>query len=682
MRPDLIDFNRAMRRMSVGVGTLMTATGNNDRERVLAATDIVRLIGEHVQLRPKGREFAGLCPFHDDKNPSMQVSPQKQIYKCFSCGAGGTCYDFVMGYHKLSFPEALKMLADRSGIELTPFKPGKGQGDKGQGESGGADRRKRLLAANELALAFFQQQLNAPAGEQARQYIARRGISSEMVELFQLGCAPHHWHALAEAVAAKRWDKPAFENAGLIANGSRGWYDKLRHRLIFPIADDMGRVIAFGGRTLPGNTLDDPTVDAKYLNSPETLLFNKSRTLFGLHLAKKDIIQSKTAIIVEGYTDVIACHQHSRRNVVAALGTAFTQEHAEKLRRFCEKVVLVFDGDEAGHKAADRAVEVLLNGEIDVSVAILPDGQDPDELLATPGGEALWDTLVEQAPGAMQYLLSQFEHDMTASSTMAGQQDVATAFLTRLARHDIAGLPGIRRALIVARIAQQLHMPEHEVLAQLKGLKPRVFAPAAQRARPGSDHPGPISTEDASLQPEWYENDNPERHSSSKLRAVALAQRQLVASLLRDNTLFDMVMPDGADFCEAVTPGDLTGQGRVIFQLLHDRLADGQSLTLHSVLMDLTQWGMEAEHRWLTQADVELDPHLGDDPARLKQVFLHAAQAIRKTQRNQVYEEDRRIMVRTASPAHDPLLLAGQAARLAEQRRNEHDPGRIARGPA
>ncbi|MEO0477195.1 MAG: DNA primase, partial [Planctomycetota bacterium] len=376
----------------------MNPSGNNDRERVHASTDLIRLIGEHVQLRPKGREFAGLCPFHDDKNPSMMVSPQKQIYKCFSCGAGGDCFSFVMDYHKLSFPEALKMLADRSGIELTPFKPGKG-GSAPDPKS--SDRRKRLLSVNEQALAFFRAQLQSPAGEPVRDYLAKRGVSAEMIEQFQLGYAPHSWHALSEEVSAKRLDKPAFEAAGLIANGNRGLYDKLRHRLIFPIGDRLGRPIAFGGRTLPGNELDDPTVDAKYLNSPETLLFNKSRTLYGLDLAKQPIINSKTAVIVEGYTDVIACHQHDRRNVIAALGTAFTAEHAKDLRRLCDKVVLVFDGDAAGHKAADRAVEVLLTSEIDVAVVILPEGKDPDELLAQGGGEEAWDALIADAPGAM-----------------------------------------------------------------------------------------------------------------------------------------------------------------------------------------------------------------------------------------------------------------------------------------
>ncbi len=664
----------------------MNPSGNNDRDRVLTSTDIVRLIGEHVQLRPKGREFAGLCPFHDDKNPSMQVSPQKQIYKCFSCGAGGSCFDFVMNYHKLSFPEAMKMLADRAGIELTPFKPGKG-GSAPNPQS--SDRRKRLLAVNELALAYFQAQLQSPEADSVRDYLVNRGVSDEMIERFQLGYAPHSWHALSEEITAKRWDKAAFENAGLIANGQRGLYDKLRHRLIFPICDDMGRAIAFGGRTLPGNELDDPTVDAKYLNSPETLLFNKSRTLYGLDLAKKAIIDAKTAVIVEGYTDVIACHQHGRCNVIAALGTAFTTEHATKLRRFCEQVVLVFDGDAAGHKAADRAVEVLLTSEIDVAVVILPEGKDPDELLAQEDGEAAWDALIASAPNAMAYLLTQFENDLASSETMSGKQDAATAFLTRLARHDIAAMPGIRRALVVARLAQLLHMPEHEVLAELKRLKPRQFAPVipstpAVTEGYSPDEQGPVMDEN---QHEYIENmtfDRPERDSSSKLRAQEQAQRQLVACLLRNNDLFHRAMPDGADFCESVPPGDVAGEGRRVYQLLHDRFADGESLTLLGLLAELAERGWDNERRWLTRADVELDQLVGEDPTKLKHLFEQVAQAIMKHRRRQAFDQDRRSLVATGEQPNDPvaaaLELAGHAQRLAQQRRDEQDPGRIARG--
>lgn len=666
----------------------MNPTGNNDRERILASTDIVRLIGEHVQLRPKGREFAGLCPFHDDKNPSMQVSPQKQIYKCFSCGAGGTAFDFVMGYHKLDFREALKMLADRAGIELTPFKGGQG-GASADPKSG--DRRKRLLAVNELALTFFQKMLQADDAQAIRDYVEKRGISPEMVEQFQMGYAPHSWHALSEAVTAKRLDKPAFEAAGLVANGNRGLYDKLRHRLIFPICDDMGRAIAFGGRTLPGNELDDPTVDAKYLNSPETLLFNKSQTLYGLHLAKKAIIDSKTAVIVEGYTDVVACHQHDRRNVIAALGTAFTAEHATKLRRFCEKVVLVFDGDEAGHKAADRAVEVLLSSEIDVAVVILPDGQDPDELLSAEGGEATWDQLIDNAPGAMQYLLRQFEDQLGQTGTMAGKQDAATAFLTRLSRHDIAQMPAIRRALVIGRLSDLLHLPEQEVVSELKRLKPRTFAPVIDPVEPMYEpEPSVADTYPEGYEPaESFENERPVSDSSSKIKAVTLAERQLIACLLRDNTLFDSAMPDGADFCEAVPPGDVVGpngEARRVYQLLHDRFADAAQLDLRNVLAELAERGWEAERRWLTEADAEMDALLDaerEPMTKLRLIFDGAAQAIRQANRPRESAMNNLPPQADASAADDPvaraLALANQAQSRTEQLKATTNPGKIAR---
>ncbi|MEX0741411.1 MAG: DNA primase, partial [Phycisphaeraceae bacterium] len=333
---------------------------------MLEASDLVRLIGDHVSLRPRGKEFVGLCPFHEDKNPSMYVSPSKQIYKCFSCGAGGDAFSFMMGYHKMSFPEALEHLAERNNIKL----PKRSAGTSGEGDEGPSPRQ-RIQQANQLAQRFFKQTYtDASLGKIARDYVTSRGISDAMVEAFGIGCAPDAWDALAGQVQKQRWDAHAFEQAGLIANRKtgNGHYDRLRHRLIFPICDTLGRPIAFGGRTLPDSKLGDKS-DAKYLNSPETPLFNKSATLFGLHLAQQTIIAKRTAVIVEGYTDVVAAHQAGRANVVATLGTALTKEHARQLRRYCDRVVLVFDADEAGQKAADRALNVFFEENLDVHIA-------------------------------------------------------------------------------------------------------------------------------------------------------------------------------------------------------------------------------------------------------------------------------------------------------------------------
>jgi DNA primase len=346
------------------------------KRRLLQSTDLVRLIGEQITLRPKGREFVALCPFHEDANPSMYVSPAKQIYKCFACGAGGDAFSFVMDYHKMTFPEAMKYLADREGIELP-----RASGAGGTGEaSGGDDLRQRMRQANDHAARFYRRQIDADAGVPAREHLRRRGITDEMVEAFGIGYAPDQWDALARAVARHKLDRQAFVATGLIAERHDGsTYDRLRHRLVFPIFDAIGRAIAFGGRRLADSSLDDPTSEAKYLNSPETPLFNKSATLFGLHQAKKPIIDSRTAIIVEGYTDVIAAHQAGIRNVVATLGTALTRQHASELKRYCDQVIVVFDADEAGQKAADRALEVFFTEPVDVKIATLPEGSWGEE---------------------------------------------------------------------------------------------------------------------------------------------------------------------------------------------------------------------------------------------------------------------------------------------------------------
>ncbi|MFI4860475.1 MAG: DNA primase [Phycisphaerales bacterium JB063] len=659
----------------------MSFHGNDDKERVQGATDIVRLIGEQVQLRPKGRELAGLCPFHDDKTPSMFVSPAKQIYKCFSCGAGGDCFTFVMEYHKMDFVEALKYLADRGGIELTPWKPSGQQGDAGSAMGGSAAQqgespRKRLLAANDQALAFYRTMLADPAlGQAARDYIEQRGIAPEMVEQFQLGYAPDRWDALAQHVAKQGADAPAFGKAGLIAlrgadhdtivNDASTAYDKLRHRLIFPICDDLGRAIAFGGRVMPGGTLDDPTTDAKYLNSPESSLFNKSQTLYGLHLAKKAIIDSKRAVIVEGYTDVIACHQHGLNNVVAALGTAFTHQHAAKLRRFCETVVLVFDGDAAGFKAADRAVEVLMTGEIDVAIAILPEGQDPDTLLAQDGGMDRWHALIDNAQDAMTYLLARLEDDLNKAGTITGRQSVSTEFLARLARHGLVSMSPIRRALILGQVAAMLHMPESAVLDEVKRLAPRVYEGPSQDEYADVDEENSVPFEVA------------DEASRATLRSAQLAERQLIGCLLRNNDLFEYTLPDGTDFCEAVLAGELSPPHRLVYQMLHDRLAEGKAVSLAGLLGDLAEARLDGERSVVIQADAELDALLRDREDSLQALFEAAACSVAHRRVQREYDASRQQLAarQTGGPA-DQVALAQQ---LLEQRRAHGSPGRIAR---
>jgi len=275
------------------------APQNDDRQRVLDATDIVALIGEVCDLKPAGREFKCLCPFHDDHNPSMYVVPSKQIYHCFVCGAGGNAIDFVMNYHNLGFRDALQMLADRAGIELTPWKPGSGKADS---RASGASRD-ALAQAHAFAQGFFRAIFAHPEhGRQAREAAAKRGLTDEMIERFQVGAAPDRFDGLLKTIRSKEQDEAVFADGGLLPTKDSGHrYDTFRNRLMFPILDQLGRPIAFGGRIL------DPEDTPKYLNSPEHGLFDKSSTLFGIHQAFKPIRESRHAIVTEGYP----CHLYT-----------------------------------------------------------------------------------------------------------------------------------------------------------------------------------------------------------------------------------------------------------------------------------------------------------------------------------------------------------------------------------
>ena len=651
------------------------------KDRVQQATDIVRLIGEQVALRPKGKEFAGLCPFHDDKNPSMQVSPAKQIYKCFSCGAGGDVFSFVMNYHKMTFPEAIKHLAERAGIEVVEEGPrGSGYRDQGSGPS----ERDKLRQANGQALEFFRALLKHPEhGQVARAYIERRGISPEMVADFQIGYAPDGWDKLVQMIQHHNWPQEGFELAGLISQrDAGGFYDRLRHRLIFPIFDAIGRPIAFGGRKLREE--DEP----KYLNSPETRLFNKSATLYGLNLAKKPIIDSKTAVIVEGYTDVIACHQYGARNVVATLGTALTAEHVRELRRYAEKVVLIFDGDEAGQKAADRAVELFLTGDLDVYIAILPDGLDPADFMAQQDGKQRWDDAIDAARDALSYQFTRLSDQLDGASTLTGRQNLADGYLTRLAQLGLAQAGSIRRALVVQRLSEILHMPEQAV-ADLLSAKAKTVR---RTPTPAAPTPAPISSEEAEhlggngqsddggLLPEYQSQSFAPAESGRKLKALALAERQVIGCLIRDNQRFSRVLIDGRPFDEAVTIADfVTPENRRLFERLYNRLADGQALTLAGLLSDLAFNGEQDLANLLTQADAEVEARSGGKDNLEDELLTTAVHALHHHQRETAYRQTKQALSSDTNTGSEQTDASQLIRQMIEHRRDNPSPVRIAR---
>lgn len=339
------------------------------REEIKSRVDIVDLVSDYLSLKKTGQNWKGLCPFHAEKTPSFTVSPAKQIYHCFGCGSGGDIFSFLVNYENLTFNEALKALAKRAGVTLKPSQ----KSDVKAGE------KEALYNVHNDALVFFKQ--NLAKNPEAIAYLKKRGIESDAQKLFEIGYASKSWDALLTYLKRKGYAPEIMKKAGLITQGAKGSYDTFRERIIFPIHDLKGDVIAFGGRAVNGS-------EPKYLNSPETLIFNKRGVLYGLNRAKYSIKDTGKILLMEGYIDVITAHMQGFANTVAPLGTAFTVEHGRLIKRFTENVILVFDGDKAGVKATKSAASVLLESGLNVRILSLPDKEDPDSFIRMRGREA------------------------------------------------------------------------------------------------------------------------------------------------------------------------------------------------------------------------------------------------------------------------------------------------------
>ncbi len=454
-------------------------TGHSDIDRVRDATDLAQLIGEHIPLKRSGREFVGLCPFHDDHRPSFHVITHKGpgFYKCFSCGVAGDAFRFVQNYLRKDFAEALRLLADRAGIALTP-----------RGADRSADQRSSRAELRDVtgrAAAFFQRNLaDEKLGAAARDVIAARRISDDMTRQFMLGCAPDAWDSLDGILRKKPQLQALAAAAGLLKRRSEdsgaGFYDAFRNRVVFPICDESGHPIAFGGRII--NPDDQP----KYLNSSESDIFSKSKTLYGLHLARRSIIDTKTAVVVEGYIDVIACHQFNITNVVGTLGTALTHDHARVLSRLCDTVVLVFDPDEAGRRAADRAMEVFFQSPIDVRIATLPGGLDPDELLHSENGPQRWSDALAAAPDALAHRVDRLRGVMQGIESVAGRQNALSQFLANLSELGFNRLEGLRKRDALSRLSSALGLSIDELQRAIPNRPPRGAGPGTPALRAGS----------------------------------------------------------------------------------------------------------------------------------------------------------------------------------------------------
>src|SRR5437667_6059588 len=409
-------------------------------EQIAAANDIVEVIGSYFPLKRAGANFKALCPFHQEKTPSFVVSASRQTFHCFGCGAGGSVFRFVMEYEHVDFPSAVRKLATRAGITIVE-KRGAADEDR-QHET----RRKLLKLHAEAAEWFHENLTKREIGEPARKYLKQRGITVEVAKRWQLGYAPDEWDAFGSWARRQGYDARELVASGLVKTkdddqtsnlNPRTSYDRFRGRIMFPICNDVGEVIAFSGRLLK-----DEEGAAKYLNSPETQLFRKGNVLFGLHKSKRALIEANCAIVCEGQLDLIALYEAGIANVVAPQGTAFTESQARVLKRFVDEVVLCFDADAAGQKAAERSLEALLQKDrawfnafayqLTVRIAEMPVGEDPDSLIRREGKEA-FEKRVAEAPEFFDYWIVRSAEQtdltsMTAKMQLARQMAVALSY--------------------------------------------------------------------------------------------------------------------------------------------------------------------------------------------------------------------------------------------------------------
>lgn len=365
--------------------------------------DIVRIVQDYVSLKKAGANWRAPCPFHKETKPSFNVNPGKEMFFCFGCHKGGTVFNFIMEIERVTFPEAIKIVAEKAGVALPQMiDDGRFEARKREGDE--------VIELNQWALSWWQDQLQSKAAVSVREYLKQRGVTDESSQTFHLGFAPNSWDALSTHLRQKGAAQDQLERSGLVVKKEEGGsYDRFRGRLIFPVFDAQGKPIAFGGRTL------DPDGEPKYLNSPETPAYTKGRHLFGLNLTRDEIRRQEFAILVEGYLDLIIPYQFGVKNLVASLGTALTPEQVKLIGRFAHRVVVNYDGDRAGVQAAKRAIETILAEDLEVKVLVLPDNADPDDFIRKHGV-----TEYQQRRGAaqphIQFVLDQAVRDRNLHS--------------------------------------------------------------------------------------------------------------------------------------------------------------------------------------------------------------------------------------------------------------------------
>ena len=414
-------------------------------EQIKARADILDIVSEFVQLKRRGKNYFGLCPFHEEKTPSFSVNPSMGIFHCFGCGKGGNAITFIMEYEKISYVEALQRLADKYGIQI-------------EWEEGGSSRKGEtalLYELHDIANNFYSKQLFSEKGAEALKYLIGRGFGESILKQFSIGFAADEWEGLLKQLDLSRFSPNILEKSGLfIRKDGNNFYDRFRNRIMFPIKNVAGRVIAFGGRTM------NPEESAKYINSPETPIYFKSGIFYGLSASKESIRKSNEAIVLEGYTDFLRLYSSGITNVITVSGTALTYHHAHILKRFASKVALCYDGDEAGKKATERAGFILLREGLDVRAIILPEGEDPDSFLKNSDISA-FKKIYEEASEFIPFYINLHKDSMTtpASKTLFIEQTV----------EELAQIRNpVTRDFIIKEVSERLGVKEELISSQIR----------------------------------------------------------------------------------------------------------------------------------------------------------------------------------------------------------------------
>ncbi len=576
------------------------------KEQIRQSIDIVDLVGRYIPLRRQGRLYVGLCPWHDDRRPSLQVNPERQSFRCWVCDIGGDVFSFVMKIEGVDFREALEMLAEQAGVAL-PTAGGRNV-PSGQWESSatvaGAGGAARLAGTREgkrqlyRAVAWVESQyheflLDAPEAEPARGYLTARGIGRESIETFHLGFAPLEAGWILRRARQCNMQAELLEAVGVLARSTSGGdlYDRFRGRVVFPIRDPQDRPVGFGGRVLPQAA---STTRAKYINSPETPLFSKSRLLYGLDVARHTMRKTGTALVMEGYTDCVLAHQFGFRDAVAVLGTALGPEHVRLLKRFANRIVLILDGDQAGQRRAIEVLELFVAESVDLHVVTLPEGTDPADFLAEHGAEAFAELIADRGVDALEHARRAFTSHVDVRRDIQAATEALERILGIIAQSPLtkADSQRIRQERMLQRLSMDFRVPESTLRERVRQLRKRSGRHAAPSA--------PVAVSQGS---------GPQRSKDP-----APWQRELLEIILQQPELMDRVR-------EEISPEQLAFAPVQHLYRLCCRLWDGgEPPTFQRLMLEIED---PAQKSFLVALDETARAKRVADPAAAMEEFLH-----------------------------------------------------------